>query len=341
MGIIFSMNRKQSLIFLSLLFLTFSLIPLNKADAQPEVLPPNLTAQELIEAVNALREENDLPPYKVDQRLMEIAQAHAEDLAKRGVLSHFSADGKQPYQRALEAGYPVAGNLSLGGTFAENIHSGIGLTAADVLQVWQGHSTNSTTLLSEDYNDVGAGLATLNNVTYFVLDVGASDASNANTILATKSPTSTLPVATGTGGAVVIPNTPQPDGKIQHVVKKDEALWSIALAYETTIDELKFINGLATDEIFEGQTLTIRLAATPTAESTTVVVEATATFGIPTSTATLPVTPTVTSTPTPLPQAPVSLSSSGIVVGLIVLSALIAAGVGAALGRKKTAKPTD
>jgi len=118
------------------------------------------------------------------------------------------------------------------------------------------------------------------------------------------------------------------------VVRRNEALWSIALAYGTTIDELKFLNGLASDEIFEGQTLVIRLASTPTPEPTSVAVEATATFGIPTSTATVPVTATITFTPTSIPTPPATFRSGGMVAGGIILVALIAAGLFSLLGKK-------
>ncbi|NOH03032.1 MAG: LysM peptidoglycan-binding domain-containing protein [Chloroflexi bacterium] len=330
------MNRTLALNGIAaLLLLTFSLLPSERADARPGVFSPNLTAEELIEEVNALRESKGLPPYRVDARLMKIAQAHAEYIAEKGVLTHFSADGKRPYQRALEAGYPVDGDLSTGGLFAENIHSGINLTPADVVQAWQGHSTHSATLLSSDYVDAGAGIATADGVTYYVLDAGAADPAGIVVLPAT--PTATRPAATGTGVAV-IPNTPPPNGEALHVVKKDEALWSIALAYGTTIEELKFLNGLFGDEIFEGQTLIIQLASTPTVTPSVVV---TATFGISTSTPTKPVTPTVTTTATPLPKPPTSLNSGGLAVGAIVLAALTFAGLISLLGRKKKGQPTD
>lgn len=340
-GIIFLMKRTLPLIVPALLFLLYSLFPVEQVVAQPKVFSPTLSAQELIEEVNALRKTQGLPPYQVNPILMQVAQSHADYVAEKGVLTHFSADGKRPFQRAFEAGYPVAGDLSLGGVFAENIHSGINLAVVDVVQAWQAHSTNSSTLLSDEYQDAGAGVATVNGVTYFVFDAGAADNANAGVVLSTPTRTVTAPVGVATGGVAVVPNTPQADGEILHVVRKDEALWSIALAYETTIEELKFLNGLASDNIIEGQSLVIRLASTPTLEPSPVKVEATATFGIPTSTGTLPVTPTMTSTPTPLPKPPASLNSSGLAVGIIVLIALAAAGVGALLGRKRVARPLD
>ena len=116
------------------------------------------------------------------------------------------------------------------------------------------------------------------------------------------------------------------------MVQSKEALWSIALAYNTTIEQIKSLNGLASDEIFAGQKLLIQRPVTDTVAPTAVI---TATFGIPTSTATQPVMPTITSTATPLPAPPASRQSSEIIVAMILLIALFSAGIGSWLGRKK------
>jgi hypothetical protein len=140
----------------------------------------------------------------------------------------------------------------------------------------------------------------------------------------------------------VIINTPLADGTIYHQVQKDEGLWSIALAYDITIEQLKLLNGLATDEIFIGQKLIIKR---PEIKTATVEAEVltTATFGIPTSTSTKPVTPTeiITFTAAPVPVAPASRQSGGMVVGVIVMIALLAAGMGSWLGRKKSEPPIE
>ncbi len=322
------MKRILPMLIPALLFLMLMLVPSIEADAQPEYFSPNLAAVDLIEEVNALRETNGLAPYQVNAVLMSVAQAHAEYIASEGVLSHFSADGKRPYQRALDAGYSVAGDLTSGGVFAENIYSGVDLSMTEVVQAWQGHSTNSTTMLSKEYLDAGAGVAVANGITYFVLDVGSSDG---EVVATTASATGTPPVVVGTG-TLIVPNTALPNGEIFHVVKKDEALWSIAITYGVTIEELKRLNGLATDEIFEGQTLLIKQALTATYTPSPVV---TATFGIPSSTPTIPMTPTLTSTPTPIPTPPATLTNSGIAVGVIVLVALLAAAVGSLFGKRR------
>lgn len=136
----------------------------------------------------------------------------------------------------------------------------------------------------------------------------------------------------GTQTVAVITSTPLEDGTIYHIVQSNEALWSIALAYNITVEQLKLLNGLSTNDIYEGQKLLIQkpeiITATPE-------ITITATFGIPTSTATRPVTPTVTSTATPLPTPPTSRQTGGMALGAIVFTALLAAGVGSWLGRQR------
>ncbi|MBI5963431.1 MAG: LysM peptidoglycan-binding domain-containing protein [Chloroflexi bacterium] len=130
----------------------------------------------------------------------------------------------------------------------------------------------------------------------------------------------------------IITSTPLESGEVYHVVQAHEALWSIAIAYNTSIEHLKLLNGLSTDEIFEGQKL---LVFKPEPETATPTNTVTVTLGIPTSTATKPITPTFTSTTTPLPMPPSTLQGGGVVLGLIVLIALLAAGLGSWLGRKR------
>lgn len=330
-GIIFDMTIKRYGLFAALLLLTLSLIPSIQADAQPGRFSPNSGAVELIEKVNALRVSNGLLPYKQNSILTSIAQSHAAYVASTGVLTHFDEQGRRPYQRALDAGYSVAGNLSTGGLLAQAIYSGAGTSEDQVVVAWSANNIDALALLSADYQDIGVGITASNGITYYVL-VAASQSDSSGT--PAPDTTGIPPILAGTG----LPNTQLPDGEIYHTVQKDEALWSIALAYGTTIAELKLINSLATDEIFEGQRLLIRRANTVTPTSTEIPV--TATLGLFTSTATLPVTPTITQTPTPLPTAPTSLQNGGAVAGGIVLAALVAAGLLTFLGKRRD-KPAD
>ena len=284
---------------------------------------PNFTAQELITEVNDLRAAKNLPPYKTNSILMTIAQTHADYLANAGVMTHFNASGVPPFQRAVTAGYSVAGDLSQGGLFLENIGSGTGLMVSGVVGIWQNDTEDLQTMLSADLKDVGAGVAVAGGMIYYVLDAGAMTSDSA---------TATSTSLAGTQPVAMTISTPLEDGTVYHLVQANEALWSIALGYNTTVEELKRLNRLSTNDIFEGQKLLIRK---PELKTVTPTVMVTVTFGIPTSTATHPVVPTVTSTATPLPVPPISRQSGLTVVGIIVLAALVTAGVGAWLGRKR------
>lgn len=341
------MKRFSYWILILLLTLIFSLIPSEQVIAQPGAFSPDFAAQELIDEVNALRSSNGLPPYKVNSTLMDVAQDHADYLATKNIVTHFGADGSRPYQRAVAAGYAVAGDLSAGGSFGENVHSGANLSSKGIVTFWQSDTVNSETMLSEIFVDVGVGEATATGITYYVLVAGLEgDAlpvitASTTTVSTTSASTPSaleFVIATaggfGTPAIIVSLSTPLENGEIFHIVKKNEGLWSIALAYSTTVEQLKLLNGLATDEIFEGQNLLVFRPLPDTATPT--LPAATATLGIPTSTPTLPASPTATSTATPVPTPPVSRQSSGIVVGAIVLAALFAAGIGAWLGRKKS-----
>lgn len=304
-----------------LLFLTLSLFPSERAGAYPVHFSSNFSALELVAGVNDLRAAKNLPPYETNSVLMSIAQSQAEYISGAGVMTHFNASGVPPFQRAIAAGYSVAGNLLQGGSFRENIGSGTALTVSGIVGIWQADADDLQTMISSDLKDVGVGVAVVNGVTYYVLDAGVSAA-----VSITSTPLS------GTQPVEMVISTPLEDGTVYHIVQANDALWSIARNYNTTIEALKLLNRLQSNDIYEGQKLLIRKPEVKTATPT---VMPTATFGIPTSTATHPVSPTTPPTATPLPAPPTSPQSGGMALGIIILAALIAAGIGSRLGSKK------
>jgi uncharacterized protein YkwD len=94
-----------------LLALTISTSP-RLAHAEFAYLPNISTASELIEAVNTLRASYGLSPYTPNSILMGIAQRQAEYILSIGTGTHIGPNGLRPFQRALQAGYPVAGDLN-------------------------------------------------------------------------------------------------------------------------------------------------------------------------------------------------------------------------------------
>ncbi|MFZ5857635.1 MAG: LysM peptidoglycan-binding domain-containing protein [Chloroflexota bacterium] len=326
------MNSKLRLILL-VLILAPLLDPARAAPARAESSPRPLfaTAYELIDAVNRYRGQNGLPAYSVSSILMGTAQSQAEFMASTGNVTHTGPGGISFPDRLTAAGYSFVFR-------SENIISGSpDASGWDLVtsSSWA-DSLHQHTMLSPDLCEIGAGVALSGGRAYYVIDCACPSGSSGNTGGSTPVPGATSP--SGGGGVVptlatVIPNTPKPDGSISHLVRPGETLWSIAIAYNTTIAELKSINNLQTDEIFPNQTLLIaRPANTQTPAPTSTIT--------PYPTATPFVFWTVTSPPEPTaspePSAPVTGGSGILVTGIIIIAALVAAGAVTAAGARKS-----
>jgi uncharacterized protein YkwD/LysM repeat protein len=315
---------------ISLFILIGWLVQFGRVEAQSGADLFNQSALGVIEEVNSLRGQKKLPLYQVNTILMQIAQRQAEYIASNGVITHFDANGMPAFKRALSAGYMVAGDLAKGGYFSENIHAGLNLSSSEVVGIWQKDSDHLKTLISPDLREVGVGVALGNGLTYYVLDAGTSTDAFSNTPSAL---TITFTAVPGTPGVRIITSTPLENGAIYHIVQPNEALWSIAQAYNLTIAELKNLNGLSSNQIFVGQKLLIKKRGDSTITPTPTIL---VTLGIPTSTAKSRSLPTPTLRPTVMPTPPASReASSRIVIGIFVF-ALLAAGLGLWIGKKKS-----
>jgi uncharacterized protein YkwD len=285
------------------------------------------TASELIGAVNALRATYGLAPYRPNSILMSIAQAQAEYLVSIGTYTHVDAQGRLPFQRALAAGYMVAGDITTSvGFFAENVTGGAGQTAEEAVQAWMGDDPHRNTMLSGTLQDVGAGVGVNGNTYYYVLDAGLS--TGGTPVVYT--PPAPLHPSTPT----LVPNTPNPDGSIVHIVQPGDTLGSIYMAYNIPLADLLNLNSLTLKStIYPNQKIIIRAAFTPTPTRPTSTPTIPPTFTPwPTSTPTFTAT-TIPPTPTPSPGLPVS--SAGGVMAVIIVSALTLAGLVAVMGRKR------
>lgn len=218
-------------------------------------------ANELMAAVNELRAAQGLNTLNAHPILVQLAQAQASYMASIGATTHLSADGRRPFQRALAAGYPVAGDLSQGGFYSENIQSGSGLTPQDVVNIWMGDEPHQNTMLSVNRSDMGAGVAVSDGFLYFVLDTALASSAPVENLLATIGG----PTEIAAFLAPVVANTPGPDGAILHTVREGETLWTIAAAYGLTVEQLTRINLLNPGYfIFPGERLVIQAGVTPT-----------------------------------------------------------------------------
>ena len=322
-----SKMRKRILSILALAFILTSFsFPCSVQAESPLKAPDFSTAFELIDAVNALRASHGLAPYQTNSILMGVAQAHAEYIVSIGTPSHTGAGGTRPFERALAAGYLVAGDLSQGGWFSENLTAGAGQTAAEAVEAWMGDDPHLNTMLSGTLQDVGAGVGVNGNTYYYVLDCGLS--TGGTPVAYTPRPAAFPSTPT------FVPNTPNADGSIIHIVHKGDTILGIALAYGVSVAEILKLNGLtAKSIIYPEQKIAIRIAFTPTptlpTETPTILPTIT---DWPTSTVTVTDTP-ISPTPTRSPGLPIS--AAGGAVAAIVIAALVIAGVITAMGRRK------
>ena len=321
------MHRFLKTIWVLLLILALFSLP-KTAHAESSVSVPAFSdASDLIAGVNAVRTSNGLNALQTNSILMSIAQQQAEfDLSVRS-MTDSGPGGTKPYQRALAAGYLLAGDLSSGGFLAELLYAGVGIGPSAAVTWWNNDSYHHSMLVSTEFADVGAGVATSGNTTYFVLVEALSTGGKP---IAYTPPAPLNPIA-----PTLVPNTPNPDGSIVHIVQPGDTIGSISLAYNVPLADILNLNGLTLNStIYVNQKINIRKANTPTPTQ-------------PTSTPTIPPTmtpwptstPTATPTdmpPTPTPSPGLPVSAAGGAVAAIIVSALVLSGLIAILGRKRS-----
>jgi len=289
----------------------------------------NSTASELLDEVDKIRISSGLSPYDTNPILMSIAQSQAEYEQSIGSQTDVSANGLRPFQRALLAGYPVAGNVTTKvGYLSELLYGGVSVTANEAVQWWYNDAGHEPYLMSALYQDIGAGVAQSNNTFYYVIVVALSSGGTPAPI--------TPPPPRYTASPIIIISTPNEDGSIYHIVQRGDTPLGIALAYGISLSSLNKLNNL-TDKslIYVGGKLVIRNANTPTPTQPTATPTQFPTFTFwPTSRSTITQTIEL-NTPTEEPKPLVIASSSYDSVIVIILAALLIAGLIVALGRKR------
>ncbi|OUD16251.1 CAP domain-containing protein [Thioflexithrix psekupsensis] len=104
---------------------------------------------ELLRLTNAERSKQKLPALTLNTRLGEVAQKHAEDMAKNRYFSHTGKDGSTPSSRLTAAGYAFY-------YVGENIAAGNATPAATIEQ-WMNSTGHRANILGENYTEIGFG----------------------------------------------------------------------------------------------------------------------------------------------------------------------------------------
>lgn len=339
---------KTKTIFLAVLLFP-AVLMISTAKAQELGPTPTLGASpspaDIINAVNDLRLSYGLPALYTHPVLMQIAQEQASGIAA-GLPGHWRPNGMTLGQWMISLGYPLSGDLTLDGYRSENW--GIAFTADAAVQMWLEDDLHTNTMLSIERSDIGAGVAVRDGEFIVVIETALQTRngqmqSNAASILTdipqTKMAYSSMETQAAINGALpqysipVVLNTPFPNGKVYHEVLYGQTLWSIAVAYGTTIKQIQALNNLGEDTtLYEGQTLLVRTDAT---QPVPLLQEAY------TQTLVLPAIIQEVSPPqTPIgvtekPQSFQQQRGSTFGVAAIIISALFLAGIFAVMARKK------
>ncbi len=342
--------RTVTVLLLLVILGTFSSTPA-QAQAPASVAADRLQvvtdAYALIAEVNALRAANGLAPYTVNSILMGIAQQHADFMSVNGV-SHTGYSGTRPFQRALNAGYPLAGDLSLGGFISENITAGSNKSVQDAVRQWQGDAPHLNTMLSPNLTEIGAGVTIVNGYVYYVIDAARPTANGQPQVVNTLAPgetPATLVAYAPPLASTAFPNTPLPDGTIYHIVQPGETLWLIAITYNIKVADIRQLNGMSEAEaIYPNEKLLIAkgtgVTATPQPVTATLPVLATpspspslpaldpfaAQTAAPAATATgspVQVPDSLPATATPEPLLVITREDGPLVLGVILLAAVL------------------
>jgi uncharacterized protein YkwD len=103
----------------------------------------------MLQLVNQERTKRGLKPLQWDPEILPVARAHSQDMFARGYFSHYTLEGKDPFDRMKAAGikyYSAGENLALGPTLSI-CHEG--------LMNSPGHRAN---ILNPTYGRVGIGI---------------------------------------------------------------------------------------------------------------------------------------------------------------------------------------
>ncbi len=206
----------------------------------PAPLVQEVSPYDLIAMMNALRVGNGLAALIEDPIINAVAQATAQIMADTNATWHI---GDAP-GRIQAAGYGGGGKVYA----TENFAMGGNQTIDNIMVIWSDddHMRPAT----GPYCNVGAGVATSSSGnTYYVLQAAyvSGKSCGSYTSSGTTNPVSGSTVDNNTGISLIVPvkvAEPDADGNLIHKVQYGQSLWLIAVAYKTTVQELRIWNNL-------------------------------------------------------------------------------------------------
>lgn len=137
--------------------------------------PPISVEKSVLRLVNRERAERGLAALHLKGSLTHAARAHSRDMARRGVLTHVSANGDGVATRLVRRGYSRKGyrSWSAGETIACARTGTLFATPEGILHLWMNSTPHRQALLKAGFRNAGIGVAKSTGGTlYFTLDLG-------------------------------------------------------------------------------------------------------------------------------------------------------------------------
>lgn len=277
-------------IFTILIVVIFLLLPtpVQTTKAAPS---QSITADELITLINNWRIGYGHQPLIVDPILMTTAYDTAVYMAINGLRWHIG----DVSGRIASYGYGGGAQVFATENFA------IGPVSIETIAEWWSDESHQYPSANPSYIHIGAGVFPYGDRVWYIVHAAYTSGDAQYTPNPTQlltSGTTTPPVS-----QLIIPVqtvTPNENGAVVHEVLPGQALWSIAIAYDTKIEDLIRLNNLNPEDptiyvgdkllIFEAVRTPVNTVISPTIDPSQVT---------PTATATLRPTRTKTATPKP------------------------------------------
>ncbi len=201
-----------------------------------------VSAYELIIAMNTLRVSYGLPALVEDPIVNAVAQSTAAIMAANNMSWHIG----DVRGRLASAGYGGGGTVWATENFAV---SGGGID--EIMAVWA-DPDHMRPAVEASYCNVGAGVAqTSDGRTYYILQaayVGGQACGSSSPSAAGTSGPGTVPNGVPPVSQLIIPvkiSTPGADGRVYHLVQPGQSYWSIAITYQITIHDLEIWNNIS------------------------------------------------------------------------------------------------
>ncbi|MFG1996903.1 CAP domain-containing protein [Actinoplanes sp. NPDC048988] len=135
----------------------------NVTAADISASPSAPVQQRVLVLVNQNRRQGGCAPLELDRRLIEAANRHAADMARRDYFEHDSPNGDSAGDRVSRAGYDWK-------RYGENIARGAD-SAWEVVDGWMHSRVHRENILNCDLHEMGIGLAIgREHTTYWVQD---------------------------------------------------------------------------------------------------------------------------------------------------------------------------